>query len=288
MYLTFPLAKLAMHYVDSPLFFLTIRMLLAGSGMLLTSFFITSKRFLMSFKDFLLLCAAGFFGVFLAFGCEFWALQFVSSIKVNLFYSLSPFMTALLSYIFYQENLSLKKIAGLFVGFMGMIPLSLGGSSSFTSYLPTSVYDLGLLISVASAAYAWFLIKELMNKGIPMLFINGGMTFLGGCMCLFTHALTANGTFIPLVTSWNMMLSCMVGLIIISNVIGYTMYGYLLNSYSLTLLSFTGFLCPLFGLMYSYLFMGEPFSWGYVVSLVCVFVGLMLFYFDEQSDNLKA
>jgi drug/metabolite transporter (DMT)-like permease len=285
---TFPLAKLAMNSVDSPLFFLSLRMLLAGSGMMLASFFLISKRYLITAKDFVLLFAAGFFGVFVAFGCEFWALQFVSSIKVNIFYSLSPFMTALLAYLLHKERLSYRKMAGLCIGFLGMLPLSFDSNVLFSSCLPTTAYDLGLLISVAAAAYAWFVIKKLLNRGIPMLVINGGMTFLGGCMCLFTYALTAGGIVMPLVTSWNMMLVCMVGLIVISNVIGYTMYGYLLHSYSLTLLSFTGFLCPLFGLLYGYLFMGEAFSWAYVIALVCVFIGLMLFYFDEQSDESSA
>ncbi|MBM3894579.1 DMT family transporter [Candidatus Dependentiae bacterium] len=285
---TFPLAKIAMNYVDAPLFFLSIRMLLAGAGMILASFFLIPKRLLLTAKDFLLLAAAGFFGVFVAFGCEFWAIQFVSSIKVNIFYSLSPFMTAVFAYIFHNQKLSYKKVIGLFIGFLGLLTLSFDSNVVLTSCLPTSAYDVGLIISVASAAYAWFVIKKLLDRGIPMLVVNGGMTFLGGCMCLFTYLLASGGVVIPLVTSWNMMLLCMVGLILISNVIGYTMYGHLLHSYSLTLLSFTGFLCPLFGLLYGYLFMGEAFSWLYVIALVCVFIGLMLFYFDEQSDDSSA
>lgn len=282
--LTFPLAKLAMGLVDSPFFFLSVRMLLAGCGMTLASNYLYPQPAALSRSDWALLFASGFFAIFVAFGCEFWALQYVTSIKVNIFYSLSPFMTTIFAYLLDRESLSAKKILGLVIGFVGMIPLSWDFAGSQVSVLPTSVYDLGLLISVASAAFAWLIIKRLMNRGFPLLFINGGMTLIGGLLCLGVYLLSA-GFAIPAVASWSTLFVYMSGLILISNVIGYTLYGSLLRRYSPTFLSFAGFMCPLFGLGYSYLFMNESVTALHFVSLACVFAGLLLFYWDENRKN---
>ena len=282
--LTFPLAKLAMGLISSPLFFLSVRMLLAGSGMLLASMYLYPQRAELSRSDWALLGAAGFFAIFVAFGCEFWALQYVTSIKVNIFYSLSPFMTAIFAYALDRESLSYKKLLGLFIGFVGMIPLSWDLVTAQGTILPTSVYDLGLLVSVASAAFAWLIIKRLMNRGFPLLFINGGMTLIGGILCLASYIISG-GLVLPVVISWSALLAYMSALILISNVVGYTLYGSLLRHYSPTFLSFSGFMCPLFGLAYGYFFMHEPASLLHLTSLACVFTGLLLFYWDEQASR---
>lgn len=282
--LTFPLAKLAMGLISSPLFFLSLRMLLAGCGMTLASFYVYPHRAELSLSDWALLFASGFFAIFVAFGCEFWAIQYVSSIKVNIFYSLSPFMTAFFAYFLEQERLSVKKILGLGAGFFGMLPLSWDFAEAQNVLLPTSVYDLGLLGSVASAAFAWLIIKRLMNRGFPLLFINGGMTLIGGMLCLVAYV-TSSGLSVPAVISWPLLIVYMSGLVLISNVIGYTMYGSLLRRYSPTFLSFSGFMCPLFGLAYGYFFMHEPVSAPHILSLVCVFAGLVLFYTDERVQK---
>jgi drug/metabolite transporter (DMT)-like permease len=284
---TFSLAKIAMGYVASPLFFIALRMCVAGVGMTTAALAFNQTGPEITRKDVRDIFLAGFFAIFVAFGAEFWSLQYVSSIKVNIFYSLSPFMTALLAYSFGAEQISWRKLLGLSIGFLGMLPLALPAvNTASTNVLPTNVYDLALLVSVGSAAYAWFIIKRLMVRGYPLLLINGLMTLIGGAMCALAHGVisyTSQATFIPNVSSWSAMLMCMSALILISNVFGYTMYGFLLRRYSMTFLSFSGFMCPLFGLMYSYFFMNEPLSWMYALALACVFAGLSLFYWDEQA-----
>lgn len=280
---TFPFAKLAVAQTTSPMFFLALRMLCAGLGMTLYSLWAHKERPAITRSDIIDFVSAGFFAIFIAFGFEFWALQYVTSVKVNIFYSLSPFVTALLAYLTKQEHISIRKALGLLIGFTGMLPLSshLEGGLSFKNIIPTSPYDGALLISVTSAAYAWFIIKRLMQRGYPLVFVNGVMTLAGGVMCALAHLCLNSGDLAPVV-SWPNLLLYMGLLILISNVFGYTMYGFLLRRYSLTFLSFSGFMCPLFGLVYGYFLMGEPFSMVYVLSLTCVFAGLALFYWDEQ------
>ena len=285
---TFTFAKIAMSFVAAPMFFIALRMCTAGFGMTGVAVFMRRSRPTLTQRDVLDFFLAGFFAIFVAFGAEFWSIQYVSSIKVNIFYSLSPFVTALLAYSFGYEVISWKKILGLSVGFAGMVPLGLTSTGiDNLGLLSTTLYDVALFVSVISAAYAWFIIKRLMQRGYPLLLINGCMTLIGGILCAFAHLATSfvcHEAYIPHVSSWWSIMACMAALIMISNVFGYTMYGFLLQRYSMTFLSFSGFMCPLFGLIYGYFFMHEPFSWTYVIALACVFLGLMLFYFDEKNE----
>ena len=68
---TFPLAKLAVAQTTSPLFFLALRMLCAGLGMLFYSLLVQKERPKLTTTDFFDLVSAGFFAIFVAFGFEF-------------------------------------------------------------------------------------------------------------------------------------------------------------------------------------------------------------------------
>ena len=80
-------------------------------------------------------------------------------------------------------------------------------------------------------------------------------------------------------------------LIFASNVVFYNLYGFLLKRYSFTLLSFVGFLTPIFGAVYGWLFLKESVTWHYGFSLVCVIIGLCLFYRQElrikRCENMQ-
>jgi len=70
---------------------------------------------------------------------------------------------------------------------------------------------------------------------------------------------------------------CM-ALVIIANIIGYNLYGYLLTRYSATFLSFAGFMTPLFAALLGWLFLGEQVTWHFFATISMVILGLYLFY----------
>jgi drug/metabolite transporter (DMT)-like permease len=73
-------------------------------------------------------------------------------------------------------------------------------------------------------------------------------------------------------------------LIVLSNVIFYNMYGTLLRKYSITFLTFAGFLCPLFGTFFGWFFREETITWHYWVSLSAITVALFIFYREELKQ----
>lgn len=299
--LTFPLGKMALMVADSPAQLIGLRMLLAGFGMLLWLGLQTwwrGQKFITwqpGFRDALRFGKVALLHVYLAFVPEFWALQFLDSLKVNLLFSLTPFLSALLGFVLLGHRLSARKWTGLGVGAVGMLCLVVSQDpteQSFAHFWIFSLPELVLLLGIASAAYAWFEIKKLLHRGYSLLTINAVAFLLGGAMCLGQHFLLGGACATLLPATGRMELFAWIsGLILCSNVIFYQLYGRLLHQYSNTFLSFTGFLCPIFGAGFSKLFAlawpahfcPEPISIFYLAGFACVALGLGIFYRQETQ-----
>src|SRR5580692_6636445 len=94
---TFPLGKLGLQYAGA-IFFTGLRMMLAGF-VLLSYYLLTTRRVhTIERNDWLLMLKTVLFYDLLAFVFEFWAMQYMSSLKTNMLWSSLPFVSALLGY----------------------------------------------------------------------------------------------------------------------------------------------------------------------------------------------
>lgn len=281
--LTFTLGKAAISYAD-PLFLIAIRMLVAGPLLLgiywvkrgISSSFKTSDTF-----DFIQVI---FFHIYLSFIPEFWAFQYVSSIKVNIMYATTPFIAMLFSYVLYHEKITLAQFWGTIIGFLSLMPLMLRGESCGVDLWRFSLPELMILLSVSSGAYAWFVIKRLMRKGYSLLVINGVGMLGGGILSLATwlalhqHGVSPIVSVVPFVVTVG-------GLILLSNVVVYNLYGWLLNFYSISFVACAGFLSPLFGALYGKLFLNESLGSQHIIAMIGITIGLYLFFHDELKSR---
>ncbi|MBD3231164.1 EamA family transporter [Candidatus Dependentiae bacterium] len=279
---TFTIAKTALYYAK-PFFLIGFRMTIAGIFLLGYLYFFNHRKFYLQKQDWRLFLKVSLFHIYFAFIPEFWALQYVSSSKTNLIYSATPFIAALLSYFLLNEKLGLKKFLGMFIGLLGLIPIFLtqtdireAGMQFFSISLPEIV----LLFAVFSAAYAWFIVKQLIVKGYSLLMINGVAMLIGGILS-FATSFIFEGTQTCPIFDFSSFLFWTLLLIIVANVIVYNFYGWLLKIYSITFVISAGFLCPIFGAFYGWFFLNEKITWHYFVSLTCVMIGLYLFYKQE-------
>ena len=287
--LTFPVGKWGLSYAD-PLVLTGGRMLIAGFILLIWSVAtqnISTARPISrnKFSDIWLFFKTTIFYIYLTFVPEFWALKSMSSLKNNMMWSATPFITALLSYYLIHERLTRQQWLGMLIGTLGVVPLLYVSSAQeivWGEFMRISLPELMMFIAVGSAAYAWFLVKELYARGYTILFINGVTMLVGGSMSLLTkYIFDYESTWY---TQLMPTLVAMIALVFISNVAAYTIYGYLLRYHSVTFLSFSGFLCPLFGALFGWLILGERVYVQYVVSFIFIITGLVLFY---RSDLLK-
>lgn len=282
---TFIFAKKALAYAD-PFFLIGFRMLLAGGMLLGWQFFSDRRALRITKKDWGTFFKVSLFHIYFAFILDFWSLQYLTALKSNLIYATTPFVAAFLSYILLKERLWPMQVVGMVVGAMSTIPVCLipDGQpfAGFGSVLSVSLPELALFGAVLSASYAWFMVKDLMERGYGFLMINGVAMLVGGALSMFTWAIRSSvvGFTIP-VSDWTWFLIWILALILAANFIFYNLYGYLLRSHSITLITLSGFLCPSFGAVYEWLFMGGHISWHYWVSLGLVTVGLYLFYSNE-------
>ncbi len=275
---TFTLAWSVIHYAQ-PFFFLGLRMVVAG--LLILGFQWWKKEsFTIRKRDIWLFASAIFFHIYLAYITEFWALQYVSGAKTALIYNLSPFVTAILAYFAFGDRLTWKKGLGLAIGFAGFIPLlKANGTLDLIGFI--SLPELMLLISVLAACIGWIIMKELLERGYSPLTVNGIAMFWGGILCFITSYFTESWN--PAVSDWWQVIWQGGLLILFANIIFYNFYGHLLRRYSMTFLSFAGFVTPLFTALFDWFFFGLTISPAFYLATVGVAVGLGLFWSDERS-----
>ena len=282
---TFVFAKYAVAFA-TPTFLIGFRMVVAGIMLLGFCLIKGRGRLHINQDDYWLFFKTALFHIYLAFSLEFWALQYVGALKTTMIFSLTPFVAAILAYALYGERLNRTKKIGIFVGAMGLVPVLLAtGETALSSnaWLNVGLPDLALLGAVVSGAYAWFLVKQLMQRGYSFVVINGVAMLIGGLLSLVTSVLVSGFTM-P-VTNWPAFLCWTFMLIISANIIVYNLYGALLRRYSITFLTFAGFLCPSFGAVYEWVLTGKPVSWHYLVSLALVIAGLYIFYRQELAKD---
>ena len=104
---TFIFGKLLLGYVP-PVFLIAIRMLIAGSILLIAYVFMGKKPEFRRRKDYIFLLGASIFHILIPFTTEYLAMQEINASSVCLFYNLSPLISAVMSYFFFKEMMNTK------------------------------------------------------------------------------------------------------------------------------------------------------------------------------------
>ena len=291
---TFTIGKLALAYVH-PFFLIATRMLSAGFLLLGVQYWYT-RRFHIPYAHWGLFLQLALFHIYCAFMPEFWALQYLSGAQACLIYSLSPFVTAVLSYYLFGKGLTRMQLYGLLIGF---VPMLYGQQNQVNYFL--SLPQAALLVSVCSASYGWLLLRKIsVDLGYALTFANGVAMLLGGFFAAMTTALIPGGFTIspmyasssvlgtwliatvgPFTAGLYMFLGYTAALILVANMLFYNVYGYLLSRFSATFLSFAGFTTPLFAAFFDWLFWGTIPPLTFFATFCMVGIGLYVFYKDE-------
>lgn len=277
---TFVLAKTGLQYASFALA-IAIRMLLAGTLLCLIALL---RNYPFPHNRWRLLFKTAFYHIFLTYTCEFWALQSLTSWKTNLLYSSTPFLIALIGWLLYHEPITRRQKIGLALGFCGLLPPLLEQPTQIDmQWFSLTPADFVLGIAVTSAAYAWFLVRQLLEQGVHPFWINGITMLLGGLGC----TLLIPFTDAPLqgIDNPNFWIAILL-LIIISNGIFYNTQSWLMRHFSLKLLTFAGLLTPLFGTLYGAVLLHEPVQWlQFATALLCFASGLYYIYSTPRSSK---
>ncbi len=283
--LTFTFGKAAITY-GGAVFFTGSRMLIGG--LLLTAFYVLTNRSdarkFLGLKYARLWLVLAIFNIYLTNVLEFWGLQTLPAAKASFIFSLSPFFAAIFSYLFFGERMTHKKLLGLFIGFLGFIPILIHTSPAEDLLNDFSIFSFGELALIAAAmtnALGWIIMRHSIHKkAYPSVLSNGMSMILGSFMILPTSYIVETWSPLP-ISNYAKFGFYIILLVITSNILAYNLYGILLKKYTATFLSFGGFMTPLFAALTGWVFLGETVSWQFFVSAAAVFCGLFIFYQEE-------
>lgn len=286
----FSLGKMALAH--SPPFFLTgFRMGLAGLILLL--FLVIAKRSSFSSlnkKQIFSFVILSFFSIYLTNVCEFWGLQHLTAAKTCFIYSLSPFFAALFSYLHFKEKMNTRKWIGLTMGFAGVIPVLMmqtGAEELMNAFAFVSWPALAVILGALASVYGWVLLRLIVkDQTVSPLMANGMSMVMGGVFALIHSSIFENWNPIPVASqNWTPFLKGTLLMILISNLICYNVYGWMLRRFTATFLSVMGLLSPVFASLISWVLLGETPSWVIFLSTAIVSLGLWVVYKAELEQG---
>lgn len=281
----FPYNKLLLTF-SAPLFLTGSRMVIAGIFLLVYLLIQNRNSFFISRKKFLDISFLAVTGIYTTNALEAWGLQHLPAAKTCFIYSLSPFFTAIVSSICDKEKITLKKGLGLLIGFLGfflVLCMQSNGLKDFSGLHIIAIPELSVIGATLCSVYGWILLRRIVkDESISPLFANGMSMLLGGILGLIHSKISENWNPLPIATGKiNIFITGIAGVILVSNIICYNLYGYMLRHFTATFISFAGLLSPIFSSIISWLVLGEALSPILFISTFVIALGLWIIYKEE-------
>jgi drug/metabolite transporter (DMT)-like permease len=277
----------AMLCYAEPFFFLAVRMISVGALLLLFSWWKKHQIRMLVWADLFRFLFMGFVHIFLAFGLELLALRAMESHQVALLYNLSPFITALCSYIWLGEMLGFRKKVGLAIAFCAFLPDIVGHYNTAFCGVFFSWGYASMVGAVIATVLGWIVMRDLIIRGYTPSFINGVGMSVGGLLALCTSFFVEKWSPLPVI-SWSHFIYLSTLIAFLNDVLFYNFYGRMLRRYSATFLSFAGFLLPIITALFGLIFLGEAVTIRFIISAAFVTLGLTIFYSEELSQGYEA
>lgn len=281
---SFPLTKILLSYTE-PFFLTGVRMITGGTILLFYYTTYQKKKCAIAKTQYSIYAQIILIGFYLNYIARFWSINYLSSAKASCLFAISPLIASLFSYLFFGETTSKKQWLGFTFGLCSILPIFIPFSSSGSIIRHALLFSWPewiMLFSVIADCYKWILIRKLvLDHTCSPFMVNGLCMTIGGILALLTSFPTEGifpiSSILPFV--------CYMGIyILISNIISYNLYGFLLRSYTVTFMSLAGFTAPLFASFYGWLFLHESISGHFFLSVGMLTVGLYLFYQDEKPS----
>ena len=175
--------------------------------------------------------------------CGFsYGVMFANPVTVCFLYASAPFLTAMLLYLYNGTALNKTKILGLCIGLIGLMPILLKSTNTHQEVAVMDKAWLGngiVLISMIFFCLGWILFNRLIHSSsYPVQLLNGLAMIIGGVVStLFVVMVYGMKVFeLPISSNFTDLLT----LFIISSLLTYSLYAYLLQTFSPTFISFAG------------------------------------------------
>jgi drug/metabolite transporter (DMT)-like permease len=251
-----------------PMTFAMLRVLIA-SAVLYVILRVKGQRLPSEKKTWKHLAFMGFFNALVPFGLMAWGTQHIASGLSSILNATMPLFTFTLAVLSGGERPNGSRIAGLLVGFGGILILT---APKLRGGIDVSFWG-ELAVIAGSLSYAIATVYARRNlKGQPPLVASLGQVSMG-CLFLIPFSLLEQPwTMRPSLEATGALLT----LGILGTALAYLIYYRLLQGVGATVTSLVTYIAPIFGIFWGWLILDERLSWHAFAALGLILVGMVL------------
>lgn len=263
--LSWPISKIGLKYTPSILF---AGMRTFAGGTLFALFLLPQWRKIQWKKNWTVYLISTFFNTLIFAGIQSIGLNYLSSGLFSVIVYLQPVFVVLLSWMWLKESLTIIKIVGMIIGFLGVVTVSLDGISGKISGIGII---LALITGIGWAIGVVFVKKT--GEQVNRLWLIALQNIIGGIF------LTGAGVCVEDVSAikWNLtFISCLLYAGIIASGLGNVVYYKLMSSGESSRIGSFTFLVPLIAVAIGTIFLGEPFTISLLIGLVFILLSIYL------------
>ena len=215
----------------------------------------------------------GFLNFTAGYACVYWAEQYIGSGLTSVLFSVMPFYVLFLSIkMLPEEHITTKRVAGVFIGFSGIIFIFWDQINIGQGNLHFVMAMIVVFIGPLFAALGTISAKHAMKK-IDLLTLNTIPLFYTTLIFYLLHLLFENqsaATFdVKAVFS-------ILYLGIIGTALAFLLYFWLLKTRSAVIMSMITYITPPLALLWGWLILGEQVTIYLLFGLLAVFAGILL------------
>ena len=209
-------------------------------------------------------------------------LAHTTGVKSSIITASNVFFAIFLSAVVFHEKLSVRKLLGCVIGFMGVILINLNGNGMD---LNISLAGEGsILLSASAYALSSVMIKRYSSK--EDTFTLCGYQFFFGGIVLSVIGLVCGGEVNGFTPASTILLLYM-GMI---SAVAYSLWSVLLKYNPVGKVAIFGFSNPVFGVILSAVLLGEKnqaFTWQGLVALLLVCIGILMVNKSQSEENIS-
>jgi len=236
------------------------------------------KRLPMEWNKLFPLIVIGLGNTTVPFALITWGEQSIDSGLASVLQSSAAFFTMLIAhFVFTDEKLSLKKVIGLSLGFIGVVTLA---SRSWASgSLVVNELTGALAIVVASLFYAMFTIysrKQINSTYEPIVVSTGAMTtaaISSGLLMIAAPYFNGEAATLLVDVSSNVLMAIII-LGVLNTFVAYLMYYWVVQQLGAGRASMVTYIVPAVGLLLGVIVLSEPLDWRIVLGAALIFSGI--------------
>ena len=205
-------------------------------------------------------------------------LAHTTGVKASIVDSLNVFIAIIIAgYMFRQEKVTLQKIIGCVIGFVGVVLVNITGTGLDASFTFTG--EGFIFLSTVAYAFSSVFLKKYSKTENPVM-LSGYQFVLGGIIMIVCGA-ALGGRFDTISTNGIAMLIWLATV----SAVAYSLWGILLKYNPVSKVTIFGFLTPVFGVSLSAILLNESNTLGVkcVIALILVCIGILTV--NSHVDN---